>query len=76
MQRFDFEQHFNRFGNTTDVNEIASMKKEFDDYVAALDSTEREQFRIDFNAYLKRVNDRAKIEIAFLKEILANAQPA
>ena len=76
MQQFDFEQHFNRFGNVTDVNEIARMKKEFDDYVAGLDPTEREQFRIDFNAYLKRVNDRAEIEIAFLKEILANAQPA
>ena len=76
MQRFDFEQHFNRFGNITDINEIALVKKEFDDYVAGLDPTEREQFRIDFNAYLKRTNDRAEIEIAFLKEMLTYAQPA
>ena len=75
MQRFDFEQHFNRFGNITDDNEIDRMRKEFDDYVAALSPAEHEQFKIDFNAHLKWVNDRATFEIAFLKEMLAIAQP-
>lgn len=76
MQRFDFERHFSRFDYVTDDNEIARMRKEFDDYVAALNPAEREQFRIDFNAHLKWVNDRATFEIAFLKEMLAEAQPA
>lgn len=76
MKRFDFMNHYSRIEKAVDEDEVIVIRREHDEFRDSLSDVEREQFRADFDRYLKWSLDRATFEIAFLKEMLTYAQPA
>ena len=74
MKRFDFTAHYARIEKAASDEEIVSIRMEHDAFKESLTEPERELFRSDFDQYLKWSLDRATFEIAFLKEMLAEAQ--
>lgn len=76
MRRFDFMNHYSRIEKAISEDEVMAIRREHDEFRDSLSTVEREQFRTDFDQYLKWSLDRSTFEIAFLKEMLAEAQPA
>ena len=76
MKRFDFTTYYARIEKAASDDEISAIRKEYDAFQNSLTEPERQQFKADFNQYLEKSIDRAKIEIALLKGIVTNAQPA
>ncbi len=74
MKRFDFKTYYARIGKAVSDEEIAVIRMEHDAFQESLTESERALFRADFDQYLTWSLDRAEIEIAFLKEMLAEAQ--
>lgn len=75
MKRFDFVNYYSRLEKAAN-EEVAVLRREHDTFQDSLTDLEREQFRAGFDQYLKWSIDRSTYEIAFLKELVSNAQPA
>ena len=76
MKRFDFMNHYGRIQKAVSNGEIAAIRVEYAAFQESLTEPERALFRADFDQYLKWSLNRAEIEIAFLKEMLAETQAA